>query len=205
MALLICAATPAEMSALAPYLFPDGKNLVEMQPVTRDLRGDKAVFLVTGVGPLNAALAIGLCLGREGEKISCVLYAGLSGAYDLEKNPLCSTWGISEEIWPEYGLNDGINVTARAFSHPLWARTDGEYVYDRISLSPFSEIVPHGGKIPDWPCCQSLTVAGVSASFNRRETLTNNYHAALENMEGFAAAYAAARANPLCGNPGGFK
>lgn len=46
--------------------------------------------------------------------------------------------------------------------------------------------------------CRSLTVAGVSASFVRARDLWNRYHAELENMEGFAVAYACARAGLPC-------
>ena len=45
---------------------------------------------------------------------------------------------------------------------------------------------------------RSLSVAGVSASFARARDLQQRYHAELENMEGFAVAYACARAGVPC-------
>ena len=41
-------------------------------------------------------------------------------------------------------------------------------------------------------------MAGVSASANRVRDLWNRYHAELENMEGFAVAYACARVGIPC-------
>ena len=164
----------------------------------------RLVFVNTGVGPLNAALAVGLALGMTFDReknvsgIDAILCAGLAGAYDLVKTPLRSLWLVTEEIWPEYGLNDGSDVTARAFSFPLWKKED-EDIYDRVKLSGVSDLARKSfeeGK--PWGSCRSITVAGVSASFVRREKLFNKFGAELENMEGFAVAYAAARAEIPC-------
>jgi len=200
MSLLICAATPKELSALVPDLFPRPHTMPEMQPMRGPVKHGHAIFMATGVGPVNAALAMGLCFGLTHEttgskvKIDAVLYAGLAGAFDLTANPLRSIWRVSTEIWPEYGLNDGTSVTARAFSHALWERPGKEAVYDRLELGNIADI-PHADmEGEEWPSCASLTVAGVSASFARRNALWDAWHAGLENMEGFAAAYAAARA-----------
>lgn len=200
MALLICAATPKELAALAPTLFPRPHSMPEMQPMRGPLKHEPALFLVTGVGPVNAALAIGYCLGLMHEstgtdtKIEAVLYAGLAGAFDLSRTPLCSIWRVDREVWPEYGLHDGNTVTARAFRHPLWERKKGEDIYEQLPLADISAL-PHASfKGTPWPACGSLTVAGVSASFARRDALWDAWHMPLENMEGFAAAYAAARA-----------
>lgn len=206
MALLICAATAKELRALAPAFFPVMDAIEEMRPMGVMHKRRQLIFLATGTGPINAALAIGYCFGITWEKsqmeshetIDAVLYAGLAGAFDLRKTPLCSIWRVSEEIWPEYGLNDGHSVTARAFSFPLWARKEGD-IYDRAPLAPLSAL--HSSPSVDeelWPACASLTVAGVSASFNRAAQLWGAYGAPLENMEGFAAAYACLRAEKPC-------
>lgn len=196
MALLICSASTKELSALAKSILPD--KIDEMQPMEINLKNDKAIFMATGVGPINAALAIGYCLGLQynsSPKITGVLYAGLAGAFDLNKNPLNSIWRITEEIWPEYGLNDGSSVTARAFSFPLWSRKDGDDIYERILLDDLHALkIKDKSKAYDWGECNSLTVAGTTASFARKDTLWDTWHASLENMEGFAAAYACARA-----------
>lgn len=202
MAILICAASPQEMTALAPGLFPDPEAVPQMRPMKTVLKNRELIFLVTGIGIINAAFAIGVTLGMtfdqktEKSGVESMLYAGLAGAYDLNTHPLCSIWQIEEEIWPEYGLNDGQTVTARAFRFPQW-KNDREEIYDRVRLASY-EIFERGKKAADWPKCASLTVAGVSASFDRREKLWNKYRVPLENMEGFAAGYAALRAGVPC-------
>lgn len=203
MALLICAATAKELAALAPGVFTSA-SIPEMQPLAGRLQGREAIFLVTGVGPVNAALSAGYCLGLahgghvggEAKTVDAVLCAGVAGAFDLGAAPLLSVWRVSEEIWPEYGLNDGVRVTARAFSYPLWPR-GGEDIYDRLELSPLAAL-GCGEKPEQWRAGASLTVAGVTASFGRRDALWNAYRAPLENMEGFAVAYACARASVPC-------
>lgn len=200
MAILICAATSAELCALAPGLLAKLKAVPEMQPLQISIKSGEAIFLATGVGPINTALAMGLCFGLTHEStgsktsIDAVLYAGLAGAFDLGRTPLCTSWRVEREIWPEYGLNDGIRVTARAFSHPLWTKENGESVYEELTLARLDALPGAKFKKDAFPACASLTVAGVSASFARRQALWDIWHAELENMEGFAAAYVAARA-----------
>lgn len=195
MPILICAATAKELAALAPDRFPDPSAIPEMRPMLADTQNGKLLFLVTGVGPINAALAMGHCLGlaSEKEKITGIIYSGLAGAFDLALTPLCAICRIDREIWPEYGLNDGVSVTARAFKHPLWTREE-ETIYEEIRLDDLSALQIPLVKEPDWQVCSSLTVAGVTASFQRRDALWNKWHVQLENMEGFAAAYTALRA-----------
>ncbi len=205
MALLICAATGKELAALAPALLPGGEALEEMRLWPARLKGRETLFCVTGVGPLNAALALGRCFGQaeaQGQRIDAVLNTGLAGAFDLTALPLRALCLVREEIWPEYGLHDGQAVTARAFSFPLWRRgghSDGADVYDRLPLAG-TDALPGGSRSCDdmFLPCRSLTVAGVSASFVRARDLWNRYHAELENMEGFAVAYACARAGLPC-------
>lgn len=199
MTLLVCAPTGRELSALAPTVFPNPDVVPETRPVRAALKRDEAIFLACGVGPINAALALGYALGLTFEKnrVDAILCAGLAGAFDLEKTPLRSLWWVSEEIWPEYGLNDGIAVAARAFRFPQWKKADGEEIYDRLSLADPVAIAPRLHEAP-WPSCKALTVAGVTAGVARRDSLWNKYGAQLENMEGFAAAYAGLRAEIPC-------
>jgi len=205
-ALLICAATGQELAALAPDILPRPELLEEMRLWAQPLKGKEILFCVTGVGPVNAALALGFCFGQtarniqEGPRIEAVLNVGLAGSFNLETLPLRTICRISEEIWPEYGLNDGQSVTARAFSFPLWRRLEPqEDLYDRLPLNGLEEL-SHSvtAEVKQWPVCRSLTVAGVSASFSRAHDLWDRYHAELENMEGFAVAYACARAQIPC-------
>ncbi len=201
MSLLICASTAEELSHLASDLFPDPASIAEFQPMVMEGGRENIIYLVTGIGPVNAALAIGFCLGllheQKSDPVRAILYTGLAGSFNLEKDPLLSTRIIRREIWPEYGLHDGISVTSRAFRFPLWARKEGDDIYDTVELAGTEAISP---KAPPktWTECSSLTVAGVSASFNRRDSLWNAWKAELENMEGFSAAYSALRAEIPC-------
>lgn len=167
------------------------------------LKAGNALCCITGVGPINAALALGHVLSRaeaEGTPIRAVLNAGLAGAFDLEANPLLSLCAVREEIWPEYGLHDGQSVTAGAFGFPQWQPPRGEPVRDRLALSGVEALAAFGAKCAQDALtdCRSLTVAGVSASFARAADLRGRYKADLENMEGFAVAYACARQGIPC-------
>lgn len=200
MSLLVCAPTARELAALAPGIFPREDLLEEMRPMAAQLKGRDIIFLITGVGPINAAIAsafvLGLSLKDERQEIEGIILAGLAGAFQLDLTPLRSLWLVTEEIWPEYGLNDGARVTARAFSFPQWDGEKGK-IYDRVPLDAAGSLFPALAEAP-WPACRSLTVAGVSASFARRDVLWTAFHADLENMEGFSVAYAALRAGVPC-------
>lgn len=195
MPILICAATAKELSALAPQRFPNPEAIPEMRPLLADTSQGSAIFLVTGVGPVNAALAMGYCIGlvKDSSPVTGIIYAGLAGSFDLDLAPLRSIWQINREIWPEYGLNDGMSVTARAFRHPQWDK-GANSIYEEIEIPDLKSLPLALPKPPDWPACASLTVAGVTASFQRRDSLWSKWHVPLENMEGFAAAYVALRA-----------
>lgn len=199
MAYLVCVATEKELVALAPDIFAGKSGHAEMCLIELPASGmakDELLFCITGVGPINAAMAVGKCLEAASRKckLKAVLNIGLAGAYDLFKVPLRSLCWVKEEIWPEYGLHDGCGVTARAFSFPLWKGPDGD-VFDSVFLAHPAEVVSGFAKVAKEKFleCRSLTVAGVSASFGRAGQLLNTYHAELENMEGFAVAYACAR------------
>lgn len=208
MALLILAPTPDELRALAPQMLPP--DVAEMRPYPLSLKGQDALFYATGIGPVNAAMGSGYCFGLTSSKevfghpwkVDFCLLAGLAGAFALEKCPLRKLYRVSEEIWPEYGLNDGANVVARAFHFPQWKRDSGEDIYDRVPMAPLSAINSDsrwlGKKEEEFPPAQSLSVAGVTASFVRARQLESLYHAQLENMEGFSVGLACLRAGVPC-------
>ena len=199
MSFLITAATARELSALAPGQFPVPDEIPEMTPLLKNGLGHDLYFLLTGIGPVNAALAMGAALAQlpEKAKLKGVICVGLAGAFDLTRFPLRSICHVHKEIWPEYGLHDGISVTARAFKFPLWTSGDGEEIYDSLVLAQSNALSLK--TLPEnWQTAVSLTVAGTTASFARRDRLQNLYGAELENMEGFVAAYAALRAGLPC-------
>lgn len=203
--ILLCAATPAELLAAVPAsLLPhDETRLPLLKLLPLPLRhGRQAVACVTGVGPVNAALGMGIALAQcaaAGQQLRAVINVGLAGSFDLERWPLGSLHVVGEEIWPEYGLHDGRQVVAQAFSYPQWSDGKRE-VRDRLNLAAPEELELklRGLGQADGQTVRSLTVAGVSASVQRVQQLRQMYSPALENMEGFAVAYAAARAGLPC-------
>ena len=207
MALLLVTATAEELFALFPDKFrPSADKMQEYFPHPAPdgffPHKHKIFYCLTGTGPLNAALATGVSLGilsRSGIEVERVLLTGLAGAYDLARIPLCSLCLVQQEIWPEYGLNDGNAVIAQAFKWPQWKDAPGGPVFDRIDLDSAQSFALTPKVIDkNFQLCSSLTVAGVSASFERARTLWDRYHADLENMEGFAVAYACARLAVPC-------
>ena len=209
MSLLLCAATGPELAGLIPGFAPEGfsasaaKTWPEMTLWPLRLKCGAALCCITGVGPVNAALAMGLALAKaaaDGTPVTAVLNAGLAGAFDLAQHPLLALCHVQEEIWPEYGLHDGRSVTAEAFGFPLWQPAQGPAVRDRITMAGLETLAAFGAKTQDpaFLPCSSLTVAGVSASFARAADLRARYAAGLENMEGFAVAYACARMSIPC-------
>ena len=211
MSLLLCAASGPELAGLLPGFTPPGmqagpdaaKSWPEMRLWPLRLKHGPALCCLTGVGPLNAALAMGLAFSRaqaEGTPITAVLNGGLAGAFDLARFPLLEACLVRQEIWPEYGLHDGRSVTAAAFGFPLWQPESGEAVRDSLPLSGTEALHVVGARLKDdiFAPCTSLTVAGVSASLARAADLQARYRADLENMEGFAVAYACARQGVPC-------
>ena len=216
MSLLLCVATGPELAGLVPGFSPPGieapaagtiespaKSWPEMHLWPLRLKFGAALCCITGVGPINAALTMGMAFCRakaEGTPITAVLNAGLAGAFDLAERPLLGLCMVREEIWPEYGLHDGRSVTAEAFGFPQWQPEAGPAVRNRLPLAGAEALERFGARQqPDvFLPCTSLTVAGVSASFARAADLRARYRADLENMEGFAVAYACAREGIPC-------
>ncbi|WP_296303370.1 futalosine hydrolase [uncultured Desulfovibrio sp.] len=204
--LLLCAATAAEMLAAVPAggLSHGEADFPLFKPVPLRLGREGGVACVTGVGPINAALGMGIALAQcaaAGQQVRAIVNVGLAGSFDLGRWPLRSLHVVREEIWPEYGLHDGRQVVAQAFGYPQWSDGRRE-VRDRLALAAPAELGlslrEAAASALDAQGVRSLTVAGVSASVMRVQHLRQLYGAALENMEGFAVAYAAARAGLPC-------
>lgn len=185
--LLIATATIQEMNAA----LSSGTSLPELEQgvPTPWLHEDSHVLLlVTGVGILNTALHLGQALIKH--TVSCVINAGLAGTFDLSRLPLGTTCVVEQEIWPEYGLGTDDGVDPQALRFPL-AQWNGQPVWDRIDLHPRQTANTLVCTLPkNWPLVRSLTVSTVSATPARAKAHLKRYQADLENMEGFAAAYA---------------
>jgi len=187
---LLCAvATPQEFRAV----FPNWQGTLaehRMLPIRHGL-----VACITGVGPVNAGIALGRILAPSHE-IAGVLSLGLAGSFDPVRAPLGSCTLVTEEIWPEYGLlgDDGIDAPGLGFTQ--WEHGSLR-IFDRLPLR--TDLADIGLQQPtDAMPGVSLTVAGVSASAKRAAMLARRYRPLSENMEGFAVALACARQHIPC-------
>jgi futalosine hydrolase len=188
MLLLCAAATPLEFQALFPRWSSDPAEH-RLLPI----REGRAAC-ITGVGPVNAGMALGRILALH--RVMGVLHLGLAGSFDPARAPLGSCTLVTEEIWPEYGLlgDDGIDAPGLGFAQ--WEDGDPR-VLDRLPLH--TDLTALGlPRIADAIPGISLTVAGVSASAKRAHMLAQRYRPLSENMEGFAVALACARQGVPC-------
>lgn len=188
MPLLVVCATRTEMEAALAFAGPPD---LPAQGETRraDLAGRDCLLLVTGVGPLSAALHAGLTLGRTA--CSGLLCLGVAGSFDTLALPLCATATVGEEIFADYGLAREHGVDPRGIRFPQGGAR-GLDVFDRLPLDPDGAARALGLALPgDWPRASCLTV--VAASGDAAVARSRAAHGCgLEAMEGFALAYAAA-------------
>jgi futalosine hydrolase len=187
---VLCAvATPQEFLAI----FPNWKDALPEHRILSIRSGLTAC--ITGVGPVNAGIALGHLLALRHE-IAAVLNLGLAGSFDPARAPLGACTLVTEEIWPEYGLLGDAGIDAPGLGFAQW-EYGGLRIFDRLplhtSLTDFDLPQPSGA-IPG----VSLTVAGVSASAKRADMLAQRYRPLSENMEGFAVALASARQQIPC-------
>ncbi len=184
--LVLVVAAPLEWKALCRGLgvsvaLPEQGRAVPLLGTSRPCLG-----LLTGVGPVNAGLALGRTLGAH--SVFGVVNLGIAGSFDPTVAPLCSTVVAEGEIWPEYGLRDGDHVDPKAIGLPLLRTSDGP-VLDRIALQPDDAAQAMQLTLPsDAVRGVSLTVAGVTTTPERMESLRTRYTPLVENMEGFALA-----------------
>ena len=186
---VITAATAKELKkalSFAPVL-PRELNTGEVLPWKWQERD--FLLLVTGVGPVNAALHLGKLLGRS-LHLRGVLNIGIGGSFDPDLFPLRSTALVNREIWPEFGLKVENTVQPGALGYPLGS-VNGVRVWDRIEFDSRENLKMLGlHPVDDWPDACSLTVSGASGTPEQARHLRNLYNAGLENMEGFALAWA---------------
>ena len=111
--LLVCAATARELLSALPEQAlgpapgaacgPAAQTGLPEQELLPLHLGLPALACITGVGPVNAALGMGLALAgarQAGHAVSLVLNVGVAGSMDLQRAPLRSLWRVEEEIWP---------------------------------------------------------------------------------------------------------
>lgn len=161
--------------------------------------GRPVLALVTGIGVVNAALALGRALERQavaGEaRVTGVLNLGVAGSFDLAAHPLCSVRLVEQESWPEYGLlfSGAVAADARGLGFALNGvpAADAAAIFDRLAWDAPAGLARLGSHPAGLACATSLTVSGVTADADRARELFARFGAGLENMEGFALAYAA--------------
>lgn len=158
--------------------------------------GRTLCLLVTGIGPVNAALSLGVLLGSlQGVQGVCNL--GVAGSFDPERFPLEEVALSKLEIWPEFGLRTAAEVQPAGLKlaqAPATIRGQQGPVFDRVCLQPRTDAAAMGLELPkELSEAVSLSVAGVTADPELARLYHTRYQADLENMEGFATAYAALR------------
>ncbi len=197
MHILFTLATRDEWNRARPsYLDPLPQNYNEQDILYfTDANERTNGVIISGVGPINASLAIGKSLHKI-KRNTLVVNIGLAGSFDLQKAPLASSWRITKEIYPEYGLADSENVDAKALGFPQW-KTPETVVWDEINLPELFQLNEMLRHCPLQGVASSMTVAGVTCCPNRAAKLLAPYkeqkEPLLENMEGFSMALACAR------------
>ena len=189
--IVLAAATAREMKSIRSGLAPLAADPLPIpaqgEALAATVAERKISFLVTGVGPINAALSLGALLaGRK--DVQAVVNLGVAGSFDLKTHPLESIRVVCGEIWPEIGLATGEGVDPRGIGLAQ-AHTESGPVWDRLDLDPEAGARALGAELPgEWLHTLSLSVAGVTASPGKADGMRKRYRAGLENMEGFALA-----------------
>jgi futalosine hydrolase len=158
-------------------------------------KGRECLLLVTGIGVVNAALALGSALA--GAEFCGAVVAGVAGTFLPDVYPVGSACFVKTEIWPEYGLKRAGGIDPEGIGFCL-GRAAGEDIWDRVGLE--TDLTKLGLKNPEnIDTAVSLTVSGVTGSAEGADVLLKKYDAGIENMEGFAVAYGCAlKGLPVC-------
>ncbi len=194
-ALTLCTATAREMKAVLGAWRTTGapRPRIPEEGAWSEavLAGRPCCLLLTGIGVINAALSLErLFAGRP--DVAGVLNLGVAGSFDCASLPIGCAAAVKQEIWPEYGLRTEDGVDPQGIRLAL-GRVDGALIWDRLELSPESAARSLGLHLPaSLPHVVSITVSGVTGTLARAERLAAQYACLLENMEGFALAYACA-------------
>lgn len=194
--LLIAAATRKELDAALGGGVPGRQGLA----AEMDAHGRRVLALVTGVGVVNAALEMGRVLAARPD-VSGVVDVGVAGSLDVSAHPVGCVRLVEAETWPEYGLlahgADTAHGRALGFSLDGAAPDAPEAVFQTLAWDVDAELRAMGlasGDERGPRRARALTVSGVTADAARAAALFGRFGPCLENMEGFAMAYAARRA-----------
>lgn len=185
--LLVVTATAREMRAclasFADVAFPE-----EGQAIVQVLGGVSLVTAVSGVGPVNAALCCGRWLREYTPFGLCNL--GVAGSFDLAQLGLAQPCAITQECWPEIGLRTESGVDPRGLGLAQ-GKVHGQVYWNSLELNPTRACQEMGLWLPPVDKAKSLSVAGVTGSAALAEYYRLHYGVHVENMEGYALAWAA--------------
>jgi futalosine hydrolase len=185
--LLVLTATANEMRAA----FPEAPALGQGETAEHQVGGRTVLLGVTGVGLLNTGLRAGQWLVRP--DVDGVVDLGIAGGYDLGETPIGSTCYAWQETWPEYGLLDELGAADPKGLGFAQAETGGNKIWNRLKLFPVRDAADMGLALSGgWMRVAGVTVSGVTGTPERAGWLKIACNGQMENMEGFAAAYAAA-------------
>jgi futalosine hydrolase len=183
-----CSATSPEIRVLEHTLDFVAVDLVacvatEMEGVL--LRPHLPV-LCTGVGAVNAAIALTRFLEREGAK--AIVVCGIGGAYPAAGIPIGSAVWATTECYGDLGADSPQGfLDMRAMGFPVISGPAP--LYNTIPL----QIVPEGARAP------FVTLNTCTGDNDRARQISERTGAGVENMEGAAIAHVAAIYGIPCG------
>lgn len=147
---------------------------------------------ICGVGPVLSALTCSEWLARY--SITSLVLCGIAGAYSIEELPLSSVVFVTEDIYGEYGIRTGIDISSSLF--PFFHDKERTIKDSIQSASPESILDSLGLQYHMCAEVTGITVAGVSGDRATAKQLRSMYtRASIENMEGFSIALASHRSN----------
>jgi futalosine hydrolase len=186
--IVVVTATTNEMHAA--FGFAGAPKVQQGEALEFSMSGRDLLLAVSGVGLVNAAMTAGRHVHRPG--VNGVVNLGIAGAYDPDEFPLCSSTYVWQETWPEYGLlDDSGAVDPKAIGFPL-GEVGGKAVWNRVKLIPVNDAATMNLHLPE-ECgrASSVSVSSVTGTAERAGWLKTACSADIENMEGFALAFAA--------------
>jgi futalosine hydrolase len=153
--------------------------------------GRPCLQVITGIGPINAAIVFGKVLATFPD-LQGVIGLGIGGSFDLREVDL-GGWAVAtQEIWPEIGIKTKECVHAQALGFPQ-GQTGNDAIWDRVGIDPDHNAAAMGIRIPESMVrVPFITVAGVTSTEERALFLQTIYTCRIENMEGFSLALACA-------------
>lgn len=207
---ILVAATAMEMRAVIQGLGLDQTAPGVGESVFADVREVPLRLVVSGIGPLAAAFAMGRLTGEGAlamDRCRGIISLGIAGTYARNVAPIGSVAMASREIWPEYGLLTDVGIDPVALGFPLAGKKDDTNpppVWDSLNLTPAKALAamglndpstaPQTAENPYIVTGPSVTVAAVSGTLSRAKELSARFAALTENMEGFPLALAATQA-----------